>query len=335
MSLESRDVVSRWYSRLHQRDLNARRAKEITAAAKQAREFFRSASESAYAVRPLLTFYGVASLSRALTLLCRREGGEEGLTRGYGLETVQWPDTLSGELAHAIANIGNLKVRTTRGLFQDLVTETNNRLPIHATSQAVDWGLDYDPVPTGQEVSLSELLDRLPDVVDQHQHLQRSVLYARVGEIKFNHAAGLSLRTSSQKLGPFKSEFIEAGFSIAESGQSAILTCDAALFDNYRPQFLHSYVHKAFGSIPQLYLVSQLAPNIRYSQIALTYVIGFLLGMLARYFPTHWTALMSGEKGDTLWPSINAAHHYVETVFPELVLELIEDSLARAERTTQ
>lgn len=66
LSLEDRDVTQQWFSKLHGRKLNVRRAKEINAAAKQAREYFRNASNSNYSVRPLLTYYGVASLSRAL-----------------------------------------------------------------------------------------------------------------------------------------------------------------------------------------------------------------------------------------------------------------------------
>jgi hypothetical protein len=38
LSLESRDVTSQWFKTIHTRELNARRAKEINAAAKQARE---------------------------------------------------------------------------------------------------------------------------------------------------------------------------------------------------------------------------------------------------------------------------------------------------------
>ncbi|HED31596.1 MAG TPA: hypothetical protein ENN50_07950 [Prosthecochloris aestuarii] len=66
LSLESRDITQQWFQRIHGRELNARRAREINAAAKQSREFFRNAADSNYSVRPLLTFYGVASLSRAL-----------------------------------------------------------------------------------------------------------------------------------------------------------------------------------------------------------------------------------------------------------------------------
>jgi hypothetical protein len=49
--------------------------------------------------------------------------------------------------------------------------------------------------------------------------------------------------------------------------------------------------------------------------------------MLARYYPTHWSALMMGEKGDAIWPNINAAQNYIETALPELVLESISDSV--------
>ncbi len=56
LSLESRDVTTQWFAQIHSRELNARRAKEINAAAKQAREYFRNAGEAAYSIRPLLTF---------------------------------------------------------------------------------------------------------------------------------------------------------------------------------------------------------------------------------------------------------------------------------------
>ena len=87
LSLENRDVTQQRFERIHSRELNARRAREINAAAKQAREYFRNANNANYSVRPLLTFYGVACLSRALLLLLKVDGGEEGLTASHGLET--------------------------------------------------------------------------------------------------------------------------------------------------------------------------------------------------------------------------------------------------------
>ena len=115
LSLESQDITQRRFARLHARDLNARRAREINAAAKQASEYFRNASGADYSVRPLLTFYGVASLSRALLLLLKIGAGEESLTPSHGLETVCWGDVLSGDTAAGLAKLGDLKIRRRAG----------------------------------------------------------------------------------------------------------------------------------------------------------------------------------------------------------------------------
>lgn len=40
LQLENRDVVKNWFKRIHGRELNRTRAREINAAAKQAAEFF-------------------------------------------------------------------------------------------------------------------------------------------------------------------------------------------------------------------------------------------------------------------------------------------------------
>jgi hypothetical protein len=44
IALESRDAIAKWHQEITGRELSARRAKEITSAAKQAREFFRNAT---------------------------------------------------------------------------------------------------------------------------------------------------------------------------------------------------------------------------------------------------------------------------------------------------
>jgi hypothetical protein len=54
LSLESRDIVAKWFEKIHGRELNARRAKEIGASARQAREYFRNSAAANNSVRPLL-----------------------------------------------------------------------------------------------------------------------------------------------------------------------------------------------------------------------------------------------------------------------------------------
>jgi len=68
------------------------------------------------------------------------------------------------------------------------------------------------------------------------------------------------------------------------------------------------------------------------SQLGFTYVLSYILGMLTRYFPTHWVAVQGGSKGDALWPTLRAAQDYVERAFPELILELIQTSLADSKK---
>jgi hypothetical protein len=70
-----------------------------------------------------------------------------------------------------------------------------------------------------------------------------------------------------------------------------MLTANAELFSQKIPQLMNTYVHKTFGTIPHLFLVAPLPSGNRYSQLSITYMLAFVLGMLARYFPTHWVSL--------------------------------------------
>ncbi|MCV3209517.1 hypothetical protein OHD62_16880 [Mesorhizobium sp. YC-39] len=283
LSLGSRDVVAQWFQKLHRNELNTRRAKEIIASAKQAREFFKSASDASHAVRPLLTFYGVASLGRALALLCRKNGGEEGLAKGHGLEIVAWSDQLSGELGQALAGIGNLRARTCRGLLADLVQDTNNRIAMHINSEAVDWRLDYDVPELGHEITLSDILDRLPDIRSQYAHVRRPVLFTYLNEMTYSEAAGASLKVNNQGILQFRTEFTDAGYTVADDGKTATLTCDATCFSRNTPQFLHTYVGVRLDTQPAccvpIFIWETLLPNRDY--------------ICSRIFPWHVGALLS------------------------------------------
>jgi len=54
--------------------------------------------------------------------------------------------------------------------------------------------------------------------------------------------------------------------------------------------------------------------------------------MLARYYPTHWMALVRGEKGDAAWPAVNTSLSYVEQAYPELVWEFISDRIKNVQQ---
>jgi len=326
LSFESRDLVSMWFARIHGRELNSRRANEITSAAKQAHEFFRNSHVADNSVKPLLTFYGVASLTRALTLLLKRDGGEEGLTKGHGLETVDWSNQLSGDLSVGLGALNGLKIRTCSGLFSDFVKQTENRMSIHLRSSGVDARLKYDQPSLGDEVVFEQLTSRTPDLQKEHRVLGISPMYAFINELTTDATNGATIKVLSKDFEGFEKAYSTIGYEAKEAGDLTTLLCSVESL----PQFMHAYLHKVFDTIPSLYLVAPLPSGNRYSQLCITYMVGFVLGMLARYFPTHWVALSQGNKGDALWPTINRVHRIVEETFPELVAEMIEDIVAQS-----
>jgi hypothetical protein len=334
LGLESIDLVTRWHKDLFDRSLSSSRAHEVTAAARQAREYFRNALTASDVVRPLLTFYGVASLARATVLLLRPGTGEASLVRGHGLETQDWPATLSGDLSSALSSIGSLRIRSGGGLFSDFLAQTNNRVCMHVRSARVDWQLDYAIPPAGEELTLVDLLSRLPDLKERLVEAGIQPNVAWVNEVAYTDAGGFSAKVLSEQAIAFTAEYESVGYAFKTVGAYSDMTSGFQTFQAATPQFVHSYVSKTFGSIPALHLARPLPKGTRLSQLGMTYAISYFLGMLTRYFPTHWVALQSGVKGDALWPTIRASQEYVEVAFPELVLELIQNRLSERKNST-
>jgi hypothetical protein len=262
-----------------------------------------------------------------LSLLLRPGSGEEGLTRGHGLEASGWTGVLSGEISEGLAALGTLRIKTCSGLFADFVRATDNRMCMHVNSSAVDWRLSYDQPSLGDEITLEDLLSRIPDLHGEYSRSVRPSGYARVQEMTYSETAGFKAKVDAKQFDSFKDSYGSAGFNVTRADSFYDVGCDATMMGRSTPQFMHTYVNKMFGSIPTLYIVKPLPSGARYSQMAMTYMTSYVLGMLTRYFPTHWVSLLSGEKGDALWPAINAVQRYIDSAFPEMVVEFIHDTL--------
>ena len=331
LSLESRDITQQWHKKIHGRELNVRRAKEINSAAKQAREYFRNANSSNYSVRPLLTFYGVASLSRALLLLLKANGGEEGLSKGHGLETVGWSDILSaGDSSLGLAQLGSLKIKTCSGLFSDFLKETNNRISMHINSSAVDWHLNYNIPSHGNSFSLIELFSRIPDLQKDYINVSTEIKYSNIQEMSYSLEKGFRAKVNKSTFINFKQSYLDLGYNVECDDKWCDITSGAENFSEKLPLFIHAYIQKNFGPIPDLFIAQPLENNSNYSQLCITYMVSYFLGMLVRYYPTHWMSLIQGDKGDALWPTINRAQQFVEISYPELVIELIYDVIKKS-----
>lgn len=259
------------------------------------------------------------------------QSGEEGLSGSHGLETVNWRATMSGDTAEGLRKLQNLKIRTRSGLFSDFMTHTNNRVSIHVHSAAVDWSICYDVPESGKEVSIDDLLYRIPDLHKDYSNLSGVIRYASVNEMTYTRAEGFKAKVKEASFARFRATYEAVGYTANCDGKWCNLECDAKTFGDKIPLFVHSYVNKMFGSIPSLHIAEPFLNGACFSQLSITYMLAYVLGMLVRYYPTHWISLIQGGRRDALWPTINRAQHYVEHSYPELVAEMISYFLKNAE----
>ena len=60
--------------------------------------------------------------------------------------------------------------------------------------------------------------------------------------------------------------------------------------------------------------------NIGMTELFKLYLVSYCLGMLSRYFPSVWMALLRNERGDFAQPLLVRAVEAIESDFPENVL---------------
>lgn len=161
--------------------------------------------------------------------------------------------------------------------------------------------------------------------------------YLLVSSLTYTQEAGFSATLHNPKELDVLRSYENHGYRITSEGKATKVECSSEMFSSFSPLFVHKYIHKTFGAIPTLHMAEPQPDGSRYSQLAITHFLSYFLGMLVRYYPTHWISLMNGGKGDLAWPVINRAQQYVESAFPELVIEFIQNKLnnaGRIERST-
>ena len=285
---------------------------------------FRSAN---YTVKPLLTYYGVASLSRSLILLLNRNSGEESLTRGHGLETNEWIENLTNNRNITHESFLNLKVVPCSGLYKELISISKNWMCMHVSSSGVDWRVKYNVSNDNTTIFLRDVLSRFPDLQKDYELLGKDLLYSNIIDIKYNTNDGFNIKVAKNNFENIRTFYENIGYDVVENEENYILKTNNDNIEDKFPMFIHSYVQKMAGLIPRLFITKPFNEKSYISQLSMTYLLSYYLGMLVRYFPTQWISLIQGEKGDMLYPTINRAQHLVEETFPELVIEMIHDIL--------
>jgi hypothetical protein len=117
---ESSDLVRRLYKRRHDQDLTAGKAREITTALTQGRQYFAELRSVGELARPLVLFHGVMALSRGAILFLKPAAKEANLDQGHGLTVLNWQQALAG----GIKTVPKLRLKVANGTFTELAEAT-------------------------------------------------------------------------------------------------------------------------------------------------------------------------------------------------------------------
>ena len=323
---ESYDLARSWYEQTHQRQMNAAKTRQINAFFIQGREYFKSASSSDMSVKPLLLYYGVLSLSRGAILLRNASKKGESLAQSHGLQEVNWRETVSG----GIKNILDLRIQAHRGTFLELVDTIPN---VHHTqyfshqskSKAVlqhDLG-DLKFCKTGGLLTLGDLLSRLKETMHSFQGVTGrdpkwfltivTTYAAETHYLLFTKPPDEVLKLVDQRsvtIQPMPKGWPNLTLPIPQQGLVFRHEAEAAHQSKF-PLF-----HETEGSQSTMHGIADFPNGDKLNEFFKLYLTSFILGTLARYYPSEWMALLSGSPGDFSRPLIFQAIEAIESDFP-------------------
>lgn len=336
---ESHDFVTGWYERRHGRALNAGWTGQITSGFRQAREYFESVASAGPAVKPLLLFYGCTALVQGALLALTPLLIPGSPPPSHGLSRVNWPGHLQKMGTQGVLDLG---ITTQSGLFTEFVRVVGNRgsLVIRQDREnlmpiAVDYGLPPFVTAPGQVITLRHLLQR------DHR---TSELYRQVtGDPAKAHR--IFVRVKSRDLGDrwepvsldfhlfgphpdINPEIVRRTFgpdvSVASIGGPKykyvpLVNLDWAVsLSDPRP------IPMLVGEDDEIWFSEDFENGDRLILLHRTFLCAFAFGMLARYHPATWMALLQNLKGAAAQPLIRASLDAVEQDFPGLVLAYLQ-----------
>ena len=325
---ESHDLVKSWYETTHGKSPSTGKVSQVNAFFTQGREYFRNATLANLSVKPLLLYYGVLSLSRGIILLKDTTKKEESLKRQHGLEIVDWRNTLKD----GIKNILKLQIRATNGTFCELANSCLNKHQEHCfydpskTKVVVDHDLGEIRFSTDHSLlTLDDLLSRLMQTAFDYQGItgKKAKWFPTVITVYSTetHFALLSphVLPDLQGLVDEKSVFIRSTLRSWPNLPIDTIPQFSLVFQHQKgnqhqksfPVFHYSEGHTSMTGILDF-------PNKdKLSEFFKLYLTSYVLGMLARYYPSKWMDLLRNSPGDFAQPLLIKAIDAIEADFPE------------------
>jgi hypothetical protein len=318
---------------------------EVAAYVSQGRQYFEAAQRSEPLIKPLVLYYGVLSLSRAV-ILCSEVGlRHDALVSRHGVTTERWGSMLGDD----VRSLPQVPLRPTMGTFLQLADATGNTersliyLFYRERFRLTQQGSKSDDI-RGTEFKFQDVLSRLPDLTDLY-----TIAFSEPSKA---HATFVllhpELQTDYYVLRSSNSEPSTAGIRAAfglhpdinircEDQYHHIGALQGLYFNINRdlsPQAMRDYVLPIKNDMQNIpYVVEPLSGKVILSTLSLLFLASYTLGNMVRYFPLRWADLVSRGIGDSILPLLRATESLIENRFPELVLQEME-ALLTVERPT-
>lgn len=334
---ESTDLARDLFQQRHGRELGAEKAKEISSAMAQGREYFSAAADAGLLVRPLLQYYGVLSLSRALILLLSSNLRECSLPASHGLSAEGW----SGKLGSTPRKPAELELRINAGTFLSLLEHTGNADVTRIYTGPYPSQIIFPRVRdvqglNGASTTFEQVLARIPELRDMFERSfgNAAANYrAFVFTVSSTTLTDVDLFPGRHGLPPeaqLRNELkIPADIPLQETAQHNFVPPELHL--RYRlshapepnfPLCLPQIDNSEDGSVA---VVAPFPAGFNLSRIGRIFLLSYFLGTLARYHPTSWLAIMqSPQKGDFLLPIIRQSMRVIQDEFPLLAIKELE-----------
>lgn len=332
----------------HNTEANAKKqARQIRYCLEQAEEYFQSAQAVTVATKPLLLYYGMASLAWALILL--KKTGDYALERlppehhGHGLEPPRFQygdrnlalpemlEAIRSKVSPLFQGQGqNPELRGTFGLLYSVVghepagiKQVIRRPGVTTTSTTFCFISDGPPAPqdlAGRSLTLGGLLLQIPDMASSFGELGIRPPLAFCSEAKIewgdgdpNQRFSLAIaRCTPEEIGQLRARFPErpgVKFWDAPGG----FVCEIVYARDSEVEVPHLF-ETADG---RLYFYISEAPEPLPESCAFLGSM-FLLGMLVRYYPHVWMQLL--ERRHPLVEVVEAFITIAERKYPNMIL---------------
>lgn len=313
---ESSDLVKVRFKDMHSRELNTSKASEICSSITQARGYMESANGAGRNVRPLLIYYGVLGLARGLTLFLSKSLREAALAQAHGLSVSGWSESLTRECG----SIGDLKIKlNANGTLQQLIHETEHRAFLRNNSSKPNFVIDYAVPPADTEVSLADILSRIPEIRPSFSRWLPDSRKIVAFWPQNDHTDGKRwLRVDP----PYTAEDVRAvmGDAVHELNQQGSVISILVPGD-YGPYMSDTAGHWSVGNVVAM---TPFPGGIQLSKIVITFMAAYGLGMLARYYPSQWTAILGNQRHTIALPTLLATMDYITDELPRLIVEFLE-----------